>query len=71
VSVVGRGELAWLGEVPVIDAIAVLDEESGAVTLFAVNRDQHQPSALDIDLRRFPASSWASMSPSTTRTRTR
>jgi alpha-N-arabinofuranosidase len=44
-------ETSWLGEVPTLDATAVLDEESGAVTLFAVNRDQHRPMSLDVDLR--------------------
>ena len=38
----------WLGEVPLVDATAVLDEESGAVTLFAVNRDQHEAVALEV-----------------------
>jgi alpha-N-arabinofuranosidase len=47
-------DTAWLGEVPVADATAVHDEESGAVTLFAVNRDQHEPLALDVDLRSLP-----------------
>jgi alpha-L-arabinofuranosidase len=37
-----------------VDATAVLDEASGAVTLFTVNRDQRQPAALDIDLRACP-----------------
>jgi alpha-N-arabinofuranosidase len=44
----------WLGEVPVIDATAVLDDESGAVTLFAVNRSQTEPVALQVDLRSRP-----------------
>jgi alpha-N-arabinofuranosidase len=42
------------GEVPVLDAVAVRDEESGAVTLFAVNRDQRQDLALDLDVRALP-----------------
>jgi alpha-L-arabinofuranosidase len=46
-----RYETSWLGEVPVVDATAVLDEESGAVTLFAVNRDQQQAVPLAVDLR--------------------
>ena len=47
-----RYETSWLGEVPVVDATAVLDEESGAVTLFAVNRDQRRGgAAFDVDLR--------------------
>jgi len=47
-------ETSWMGEVPVVDATAVHDEESGAVTLFAVNRDQHEPVALDVDVRSLP-----------------
>jgi alpha-N-arabinofuranosidase len=47
-------ETSWLGEVPVVDATAVHDEESGVVTLFAVNRDQHEPLALDVDARSMP-----------------
>jgi alpha-N-arabinofuranosidase len=48
-------ETSWMGEVPVLDATAVRDEESGVVTVFAVNRDQHEPLALDIDVRALPA----------------
>jgi alpha-L-arabinofuranosidase len=47
-------ETSWMGEVPVVDATAVHDEESGAVTLFAVNRDQHEPVALAVDVRSLP-----------------
>jgi alpha-N-arabinofuranosidase len=47
-------ETAKHGEVPIVDATAVLDEQSGVVTLFAVNRDQHTPVALDVDLRACP-----------------
>jgi alpha-N-arabinofuranosidase len=42
---------ASFGEVPVLDATAVTDEGSGAVTLFILNRDQRQPAAVDLDLR--------------------
>ncbi|HEX6359338.1 alpha-N-arabinofuranosidase [Actinophytocola sp.] len=49
-------ETSWMGEVPVVDATAVHDEETGAVTVFAVNRDQHEPLALDVDVR-----SWANL----------
>jgi alpha-N-arabinofuranosidase len=44
----------WLGEVPTVDATAVLDEETGAITLFAVNRSQTEAVALDVDLRSRP-----------------
>jgi alpha-N-arabinofuranosidase len=47
-------ETAAQGEVPVLDAVVVRDEESGAVTLFAVNRDRSQGVALDVDLRGCP-----------------
>ncbi len=43
-------ETAKFGEVPVLDATAVLADD-GTVTLFAVNRDQHSDLALDVDLR--------------------
>jgi alpha-L-arabinofuranosidase len=42
------------GEVPVLDAVALRDEESGALTVFAVNRDQRQDLTLEIDLRALP-----------------
>jgi alpha-N-arabinofuranosidase len=44
-------ETAEQGEVPILDVTAVRDEESGAVTLFAVNRDQRSELTLDLDLR--------------------
>jgi alpha-N-arabinofuranosidase len=48
-------ETSWLGEVPLVDAAAVLDEESAAVTLFVVNRDQQRAMPLEVDLRACPA----------------
>jgi alpha-L-arabinofuranosidase len=47
-------ETRALGEVPLVDATAVLDEEAGALTLFVVNRDQRQPIALEADIRALP-----------------
>jgi alpha-L-arabinofuranosidase len=47
-------ETRALGEVPLLDAIAVLDEEAGTLALFAVNRDQRQPIALEADIRALP-----------------
>ena len=47
-------ETALQGEVPILDVTAVRDEESGAVTLFAVNRDQNEELTLDVDLRACP-----------------
>jgi alpha-N-arabinofuranosidase len=44
-------ETASFGDVPIVDATAVTDEESGNVTLFAVNRHQHEPLTLDLDVR--------------------
>jgi alpha-N-arabinofuranosidase len=43
------------GEVPLVDTVAVLDEERGRLALFAVNRDLDQPAVLDVDLRAFGA----------------
>ncbi|OLF04824.1 alpha-L-arabinofuranosidase [Actinophytocola xinjiangensis] len=48
------GDTEAFGDVPLLDATAVHDEESGAVTVFAVNRDQHAPLVLDLDLRAVP-----------------
>ena len=39
------------GEVPLLHATAVIDDASGDVTLFAVNRSQTEPLALEVDLR--------------------
>jgi alpha-L-arabinofuranosidase len=48
------------GTVPVLDAVAVLDDHAGdepdtELTVFAVNRDQHQPCPVAIDLRAVPS----------------
>ncbi|MEV6843613.1 alpha-N-arabinofuranosidase [Actinoplanes sp. NPDC051411] len=48
-------ETAAHGEVPVLDAVAVAGADPSAVTLFAVNRDQHQEMVVDLDLRALPA----------------
>jgi len=40
-------------DVPTVDAAAVLNEEDGSVTIFAVNRDLKEDVALDCDLRSF------------------
>jgi alpha-N-arabinofuranosidase len=47
-------ETAAQGEVSVLAAVALRDDESGEVTLFAVNRDQREPLTLDLDLRACP-----------------
>jgi alpha-L-arabinofuranosidase len=47
------------GDVPVLDAVAVASDEGG-VTLFAVNRDQATPVALEVDVRSLPSLSAAS-----------
>ena len=44
---------------PVLDAVAVASDEGG-VTMFAVNRDQATPVALDVDVRSLPSLSAAS-----------
>ncbi|WP_127498191.1 alpha-N-arabinofuranosidase [Actinoplanes solisilvae] len=41
------------GEVPAVDAVATHDEESGALTVFVVNRGT-EPVPLNLDLRAFP-----------------
>ncbi|NBM17824.1 alpha-N-arabinofuranosidase [Streptomyces sp. GC420] len=44
-------ETARYGEVPLLHATAVRVPESGAVTVFAVNRAQHEPLPLEVALR--------------------
>jgi len=39
------------GEVQLLHATAVIDDTTGAVTVFAVNRSQTEPLALEVDLR--------------------
>ncbi len=39
---------------PLLDAAATLDEARGTFTIFAVNRGQTQPLALEADLRALP-----------------
>ena len=41
-------------EVPLLDAVAVLQDDDRSVALFAVNRDQHEPMTLDVDVRSLP-----------------
>jgi alpha-N-arabinofuranosidase len=41
---------AKYGEVPLLHATAVRNEETGAVTVFAVNRDQHRALPLEVTL---------------------
>ena len=47
-------ETGAFGDVPVLDAVAVASDEGG-VTLFAVNRDQATPVALEVDARSLPS----------------
>lgn len=44
---------ARYGEVPVVDAIATHDAETGEAVIFAVNRDQAEPVELTVDLHLF------------------
>ena len=44
-------DTARYGEVPALDATATYDQDAGACTLFAVNRDPSQPLTLEVDLR--------------------
>ena len=41
------------GEVPLLEAVATLNDDSGDLTLFAVNRDQEDSLSLEGDLRSF------------------
>jgi len=47
-------DIAAYGEVPVLDAVAVLQEDESGLVLFAVNRDQREETTLDVDLRTMP-----------------
>jgi alpha-L-arabinofuranosidase len=47
-------DTSWFGDVSALDAAGTLDDESGDVNLFVVNRDQHEPLALSIDVRAQP-----------------
>ncbi|MBD9698643.1 alpha-N-arabinofuranosidase [Flavimobilis sp. GY10621] len=49
-----REDTARFGEVPVLDAVATHDAETGDVTIFAVNRSVTSSVRLDADLRGFP-----------------
>ncbi|MHA3704071.1 arabinosylfuranosidase ArfA [Jatrophihabitans sp. YIM 134969] len=46
-----RHETAWMGEVPLLDMVAVHHPEDGSVSVFAVNRAQHDQHTLDLDVR--------------------
>jgi len=45
---------AVYGDVPLLDATATLDDQTGAVTVFAVNRSIDEPLRLTADVRAFP-----------------
>ncbi|GAB3165764.1 alpha-N-arabinofuranosidase [Myceligenerans halotolerans] len=47
-------ETAKFGEVPVLDAVATHDPETGDLVIFAVNRSVTEAIGLDVDLRGFP-----------------
>ncbi len=44
---------ATYGDVPILDATAVFNEEKEELTIFAVNRDQEGPLDLQVDVRSF------------------
>ena len=46
-------DTARFGDVPVLDAVATHDEQSGAVTVFSVNRSVTETLTLDLDTRGF------------------
>jgi alpha-L-arabinofuranosidase len=45
---------AKYGDVPIVDAVATYVEETGAVTVLAVNRSEHHELTLDVELHAFP-----------------
>ncbi|CAN5134954.1 hypothetical protein BH11ACT1_BH11ACT1_08690 [soil metagenome] len=47
-------ETAKFGAVPVVDAVATWDAETGAVALFAVNRSLTETVELSVDVRSLP-----------------
>jgi alpha-N-arabinofuranosidase len=57
-----RYETAEYGDVPLLDAVAVLADEPDApeLRIFAVNRHQREPLTLDVDLRGLPGLAVAS-----------
>lgn len=49
-----RHDTPWFADVNLLDAVAVLEHERDAVTVFAVNRHQREPIQLNLDLRGCP-----------------
>jgi alpha-N-arabinofuranosidase len=47
-------DTALYGPVPLLEATATMDEDRETLTLFALNRDRHEPLELTGDLRSFP-----------------
>ena len=52
--VVGVYDTARYGDVPLVDTVATLDDESGALALLVVNRSLDAEIVLDVDLRSVP-----------------
>jgi alpha-N-arabinofuranosidase len=50
-----RYETTRYGDVPLLAATATYDDETGDVTIFAVNRDLVDPLTIDVDLRGVPS----------------
>jgi len=50
-----RYETKKYGDVPIVDAVATLDRDTGELVLFAVNRDTNKPLTLTASLRSLPA----------------
>ena len=44
-------ETTWMGEVPLLDLVAVRDGDADTVAVFAVNRSQTEPMTVDLDVR--------------------
>ena len=49
-----RYDAGDLGDVPVLDATATYDEDTGALTIFAVNRSVTDPLDVEVTVRAFP-----------------
>ena len=44
-------ETKWMGQVPLLDLVAIHDGEADTVAVFAVNRSQTEPMTVDLDVR--------------------
>ena len=49
-------ETKWMGEVPLLDLVAVRHDEQNSVSVFCVNRSQSEPMTVKLDVRRLGGS---------------